>query len=106
MIGEVEDFRAQLNGLTLGQTEAPVKPQIEVLQSIATEDVTAGVAECIDRVDLPGRLVVGSTVAASTSIGEKRARVEPPVRMGGGNLPIADDVRTIGPATGVAFIPS
>src|SRR5206468_4198622 len=75
-------------------TERAGQPQIEVLQTIAAERVSSCIAECVDRVDLPrGR--IPRRAVPSCSVCQQRAWVEPAVRAGIVDVPVADNVGTV-----------
>src|SRR5260370_30463754 len=103
MIREVEHFGAELDRLALPDRESAIETKVEIAETVSVKNVSARIAERVHRVQLPCGRVVRPAVPPRTAVGEQRARIEPSVGVGA-DVPVTDDVRPVGTATGGAFV--
>src|SRR5262249_33104204 len=92
MIGQVEDLGAELELMAFGDAEETRNAQVEVVQPIAAQNVSARVAERSGGVLFPSRCLARLAIAGRP-VCQSRARIEPAVGAGIRYAYIADDVR-------------
>src|SRR5437867_3818545 len=103
MIDEVKEFRPELQRDLFREPERPGQSQIEVLQTIAAQNISPGITKRVDRVDLPCRRIAGPTISLC-SVGQQRARVEPAVGTRLRDVPVSNNVGTIPGSSRIALI--
>src|SRR5260370_22521408 len=105
VIDEVEELRTELERDALRDAKRAVQAEIVIAQTIAADDVSPGIAECVDGVDEP-RWFVARLAGSLCSVRKERAGIEPAV--GGAASDVAGP-RAVGPvrtAPGIAVIPA